>query len=104
MSNIGKVLGVSILGLAVAGCATKIHDLDPKLKRYNTNNDNFISPAEGMLYIEREFDKKPIDGKLSDTEILDALDHIAQMPDCYSRSRLLEALADFRKESLEQKK
>ena len=104
MKPITRILGASVLGLAVAGCGTtKLDDIDPKLKKYHIDNsNNILDVKEARLFWELEFDKDH-DGKLSGEETLKAFDYLSTLPDAWTRDNMFKALADFRKESLEKK-
>ena len=103
MSTFGKVLGVSILGLATAGCATKIDDIDPKLNKYHSNDTPHLNEKEARLLWELEFDKNH-DGRISDEETLKAFDYLSTLPDTWTRDEMFKALVEFRKETLDNEK
>ncbi len=95
MNSFGKVLGIGLLGLATAGCATKIKDIDPKLEKYNVSSNTYLSEKEARLFWELEFDQNH-DGKLSDAETLKAFDYLSSLPKTWTREYMFNSLADFR--------
>ena len=113
MNTLGKILAVSIVGLA-AGCSSPLSTVDSKLPKYDTSRDWYIDDLEAPLLIENEFDIDPKDGKLSDAETLKALDYLSTIPNNSgstdnanykdSRRALLDAMLNMRKTSNEKEK